>query len=82
VVKLIAIALGVLALAPVQGGAPQGRSRARRESLQRPDFEFARVHFNSGGFGRRAGWAHDYPQADQNFLTCVSAVSLWCVRQG
>ena len=46
----------------------------RGDSTQRFDFQFARVQFNSN-LGRRSGWAHDYPRAEQNFLTILLEVT-------
>ena len=47
-------------------------------------FTFVRVRFNSrgGGFGRGfgrgrgPGWAHDYPDADENFIRILDEISL------
>ena len=47
------------------------------------DFTFVRVQFNSnqGGFGRgfgrgrQPGWAHDFPQADNNFVKILDEVT-------
>jgi len=72
---LLLLGLGAMAMA-------QSRDRGRRlwwdleahrQAPKETEFVFARIRFNSGrrGFGG-AGWAHDYPDAEEHILQVAS----------
>lgn len=76
VALLVALALAGYAFA-------QRRSFSNRFAENQPvpdntEFVFARVQFNSGGFGFRrggGGWAHDYPTAEHHILDLANRLT-------
>ncbi len=74
-------------------GAQRGRYRrlaedmaAGRKAPQDTEFVFARIRFNSGRGGRRffggsAGWAHDYPDAEEHILQVGSEATTINLRK-
>jgi hypothetical protein len=76
---IVAILLAAAALATVTVQAQFGRFNFIR--LAGPDsfdggFQFCRVWFRSGFMGDGGNWAVDYPQADSNFSTRLSELTL------
>ncbi len=55
---------------PQRGGFFSNRQAENQRPPEETEFVFARVQFNSGGFGFRGGngWAHDYPVAEEQIL--------------
>ncbi len=69
------------------GGVPQSPRATLQEFPSVPydgTYTFVRVRFNTGrrgfgggfGRGRGPGWAHDYPDADDNFIKILDEVTL------
>jgi hypothetical protein len=57
---------------PRQDEPLNGREEFRRRDPNRPavkfgEFTFTRLRYN-GGYGRRGGWATDYPEADEHMI--------------
>jgi hypothetical protein len=70
--KILALLIGSFSFAASSADLLAPSRDERGDSLQRFDFQFARVQFNSNW---RSGWAHDYPRAEQNFLTILLEVT-------
>ncbi len=74
--KLVFASLAILFFLTLSLGNQRQRQRQRGYSLpEEPkgtEFIFARIWFSSGrgfrNFGRQAGWAHDYPDAEEHIL--------------
>lgn len=71
------LGLAVLAIAQSRDGGRRlwGDLAASRRPVQDTEFVFARIRFNSGYrgfFGGSAGWAHDYPDAEEHILQVAS----------
>ena len=73
---------------PAAGSAPSPAGSSSAPALQEfgnvpydGAFTFVRVQFNSGrsfggfGRGRQPGWAHDFPQADNNFVKILDEIT-------
>ena len=69
---VLASLLVIFSLTLVLGNQRQRRSYSLPEAPKGTEFIFARIWFSSGrgfrNFSRRAGWAHDYPDAEEHIL--------------
>ncbi|MEE2822690.1 MAG: DUF4159 domain-containing protein [Acidobacteriota bacterium] len=63
-ISVIALSLTSIAVSP--------RSDGYLSKNDPTHFQFARVKFNESGRFFWAGWAHDYPRAEQNLLKIIS----------
>ncbi len=77
-------AIVAIVIAPLLGGLVFSSGTPRSDPYDAvdgaPGFAFARVQFSSYRIRRRPGWAHDYPDAEQNLLRIiqeVTAVHTW-----
>ena len=70
--KLVLASLAILFFLTLSLGNQRQRRYSLPEEPEGTEFIFARIWFSSGrgfrNFGFRAGWAHDYPDAEEHIL--------------